>query len=82
MDVVSLFSAAGHSPACFWIGGFESDSENVVFSWNISAKAMDKYFIEWESGYPKNRWALPRLAALQSCCSAHRCLLLTHCISL
>ena len=56
MDVVSLFSAAGHSPACFWIGGFESDPENVVFSWNISAKAMDKYFIEWESGYPKNRW--------------------------
>ena len=30
MDVVSLFDAAGHSPACFWIGGFESNAANNV----------------------------------------------------
>ena len=56
MDVVNLYTSAGHSPACFWIGGYESDAENMVFTWNISARVMDKYFIEWESGYPKNRW--------------------------
>ena len=55
MDVVNLYTSAGHSPACFWIGGYESDAENMVFTWNISARVMDKYFIEWESGYPKNR---------------------------
>ena len=55
MDVVNLYSSAGHSPACFWIGGYESDPTNMVFTWNISGRVMDKYFIEWESGYPKNR---------------------------
>jgi len=55
MDVVNLYSTGGHSPACFWIGGYESDPENMVFTWNVSARVMDKYFIEWESGYPKNR---------------------------
>ena len=70
MDVVSLFDAAGHSPACFWIGGFESNAANNVgnprggffyvlmsqmFSWNISGNPMEQYFTEWESGYPKNR---------------------------
>ena len=55
MDVVNLYSAAGHSPACFWIGGYESQPEQMVFTWNVSARVMDKYFIEWESGYPKNR---------------------------
>jgi len=55
MDVVNLYSSAGHSPACFWIGGYESDPINMVFTWNISGRVMDKYFIEWESGYPKNR---------------------------
>ena len=54
-DVVNLFSLGGHSPACFWIGGYESDPENLYFTWNTSARVMDKYFIEWESGYPKNR---------------------------
>ena len=58
MDVVNLYSTGGHSPACFWIGGYESDPESMVFTWNVSARVMDKYFIEWESGYPKNRWAL------------------------
>ena len=55
MDVVNLYSTGGHSPACFWIGGYESDPENMLFTWNVSARVMDKYFIEWESGYPKNR---------------------------
>jgi len=55
MDVVNLYSNGGHSPSCFWIGGYESDPENMVFTWNVSARVMDKYFIEWESGYPKNR---------------------------
>ena len=61
MDVVNLYTSAGHSPACFWIGGYESDAENMVFTWNISARVMDKYFIEWESGYPKNRWIETKL---------------------
>lgn len=52
---MNLFSLGGHSPACFWIGGYESDPENLYFTWNTSARVMDKYFIEWESGYPKNR---------------------------
>ena len=55
MDVVNLYSSAGHSPACFWIGGYESDPQQMIFTWNVSARVMDKYFIEWESGYPKNR---------------------------
>lgn len=55
MDVVNLYSNGGHSPSCFWIGGYESDAENMIFTWNVSARVMDKYFIEWESGYPKNR---------------------------
>ena len=55
MDVVNLYSTGGHRPACFWIGGYESDPENMIFTWNVSARVMDKYFIEWESGYPKNR---------------------------
>eukprot|EP00090_Calanus_glacialis_P004283 TRINITY_DN13165_c0_g1_i1.p1 TRINITY_DN13165_c0_g1~~TRINITY_DN13165_c0_g1_i1.p1 ORF type:complete len:218 (-),score=42.18 TRINITY_DN13165_c0_g1_i1:197-850(-) len=55
MDVVNLYTSAGHSPACFWIGGFESDASSMVFTWNISSQVMEKYFTEWESGYPKNR---------------------------
>ena len=30
MDVVNLYDLAGHSPACFWIGGYESDPLNNV----------------------------------------------------
>ena len=60
MDVVSLYSNGGHSPSCFWIGGYESDAENMIFTWNVSARVMDKYFIEWESGYPKNRYDIIR----------------------
>ena len=33
MDVVNLYDLAGHSPACFWIGGYESDSVNNVNSY-------------------------------------------------
>jgi len=55
MDVVNLYTSGGHSPACFWIGGFESDASSMVFTWNISSQVMEKYFTEWESGYPKNR---------------------------
>lgn len=55
MDVVNLYTSGGHSPACFWIGGFESDPSTMLFTWNISSQVMDKYFTEWESGYPKNR---------------------------
>lgn len=63
MDVVNLYSAAGHSPACFWIGGYESQPEQMVFTWNVSARVMDKYFIEWESGYPKNRCTFSQTVA-------------------
>lgn len=55
MDVVNLYDLAGHSPACFWIGGYESDPVNNMFSWNVSGNPMEQYFTEWESGYPKNR---------------------------
>lgn len=55
MEVVNLYTSGGHSPACFWIGGFESDPQNMIFTWNISSQVMEKYFTEWESGYPKNR---------------------------
>jgi len=54
-DVVSLFSFGGHSPACFWVGGFESNSATMMYTWNVSAAVMSQYFTEWESGYPKNR---------------------------
>ena len=33
MDVVNLYDLAGHSPACFWIGGYESDPVNNVNSY-------------------------------------------------
>ena len=36
MDVVNLYDLAGHSPACFWIGGYESDPLNNVSSYQIS----------------------------------------------
>jgi len=55
MDVVNLYDMGGHQPACFWIGGFESDAANNMFTWNISQRLMEQYFTEWESGYPKNR---------------------------
>merc|ERR1711890_205387 len=32
MGVVNLYDLAGHSPACFWIGGYESDPLNNMFS--------------------------------------------------
>jgi len=54
-DVVKLFGLGGHSPSCFWIGGFESNSDLLQFTWNVSAVVMNHYYIEWESGYPKNR---------------------------
>lgn len=57
MDVVNLYDNAGHKPACFWIGGYESDPSNNMFTWNISGNSMEQYFTEWESGYPKNRSA-------------------------
>ena len=44
MDVVNLYSTGGHSPVCFWIGGYESDPATMVFTWNVSARVMDKYF--------------------------------------
>merc|ERR1712038_1855807 len=33
-DVVQLYTAGGHSPACFWIGGFEFNNEDQDFRWN------------------------------------------------
>jgi len=54
-DVVNLFSNGGHSPSCFWVGGYESDSSTMLFTWNVSTTVMSQYFTEWESGYPKNR---------------------------
>ena len=35
MDVVNLYELAGHSPACFWIGGYES---NPISNVNIYKK--------------------------------------------
>ena len=37
MDVVNLYDLAGHSPACFWIGGYESDPVNNVNSYQSLA---------------------------------------------
>ena len=58
MDVVNLYTSAGHSPACFWIGGYESDAEHMVFTWNISARVMDKSGLELrnvDKMYPEYR---------------------------
>ena len=38
MDVVNLYELAGHSPACFWIGGYES---NPISNVNIYKKNDD-----------------------------------------
>lgn len=54
-DVVGLYTSGGHSPACFWVGGYQSDMSDMTFRWNVSNIIMSQYFTEWESGYPKNR---------------------------
>ena len=71
MDVVNLYDLAGHSPACFWIGGYESDPLNnvtflsiiinqfflnIIFFHNMKASSLVQMFSWNVSGNPMEQY--------------------------
>ena len=55
MDVVNLYDLAGHSPACFWIGGYESDPVNNVNSYQ-SVLLIYSISMMWEWTLQLTSW--------------------------